>query len=57
MSDRWIRQFDSIIGRLHGGLAFCDLPDVDQQNILEMRDSGFTPEEAYDVVKEVSNVE
>jgi hypothetical protein len=57
MSDRWIREFESIIGSLHHGLAFCDLADAEQQQIIKMRDSGFTPEEAYEVIREGTDVE
>lgn len=55
--DHWIRDFDNIIGKAHHGLAFVDLPECEQRHIMEMKCHGFTPEEAYSVVQEVSDVE
>lgn len=51
--DPWIRRLNAVLAEdvMHG-IQFCDLDDEEQQWFIDLRDRGYTPEEAIDAIQE-----
>ena len=49
----WLKEMNRVLCARRSGVQFIDLDDDDQDNLLRLRDGGFTPEEAYDLLCEV----